>query len=218
MTKINFNNVREVRHSMKFRLSNDVWNQYRFNSSKNVGKLMHLINEINPNNMSEWIRGYFNSGKVYQDLLDNGEEPNPKQYGRTKHFLKKLASKFQKALLANCINVTFEEAYEYVLIRVLYETWIGYRRERKALEMLTKTFPECEVKHTSDKVDALMAVDYELFSHDGKRIVGIQVKGKHASKAVLEENCERNTMYTQEYGVGVVFAIIDGENIIIKTI
>lgn len=217
MNKIIFKNVEATRASAKFRRSNGVWNRGNFNHSQNIGKLMYIINKERPNSLKEWTKKYLVSGNEFQKLLSQGENPNPKYYGRTIYQLKRIATSFQKAMNDAGIDADFKEAFDYTCIRVIYETWIGYSREIAAFKEIQNICPNgYQIRHTNQNVDATMAVDFEIIDTDGEIFLGIQVKGKNARESVIRSNYKRNQKYVDTYGVKVIYATIDKGHLLNK--
>lgn len=217
MNKIIFKNVEATRASAKFRRSNGVWNRGNFNRSQNIGKLMYIINEEKPESLEAWTGKYLASGSRFQKLLEEGENPDPKYYGRSMYQLKRIATSFQKAMNDAGIYTTFEEAFEYTCIRVIYETWVGYKREKAAYIELKSLCPNgYQLRHTNTSIDSTMAVDFEIVDADGEILLGIQVKGKNARESVIKSNYKRNQKYVDTYGAKVVYATIDKGHLLNK--
>lgn len=204
--KINFERAEVIRSSVLFRRSNKIWNKYGFNSRANIGHLMKLINEVQPKNLNDWIIRYLESGKEYEDLLKHNIQANPCNYGRTKYQLKRIASDFHEELAYQGYNIDFETTYEFVLIRVLYETWLGYSRERHVFNVLKSVYPHLEIRHADPIIDIEMAVDFEVLKN-GKLLLGIQVKSNNVSTETIKMNQRKNARYTSQYGADVFYVV-----------
>lgn len=203
--KVNFLNAEEVRNSSLFRHSNKYWNMYGYNSRANIGHLMKIINKMRPISLDDWVHDYTQSGKEYERLLKKGSTLDPAEYGRSESQLRTIASDFRKDLMAHGLRIDFDTAYRFVLIRVLYETWIGYSREKRVYNMLKTAFNGAyEVRHTEPSIDIEMAVDFEVLK-DGQLILGLQVKGNNSSEATLKMNKRKNARYISQYGVPVFY-------------
>lgn len=203
---INFKGAEAIRVSTMFRRSNKFWNMYGYNSRASIGHLMKLINQMRPVSLEDWIYSYLDSGKEYERLLKAGAKVDPSDYGRSKYQLKQIASDFHQDLLNNNFRIDYETTYQYVLIRVLYETWIGYSRERHIFNVLKSFFNTYEVRHADPIVDIEMAVDFEILKN-GKLLLGIQAKGNNTSPTTLKLNQRKNKRYTSQYGAEVFYLV-----------
>lgn len=211
MEKINFKGAEVIRTSAMFRRSNKFWNLYGYNSRASIGHLMKLINQMKPISLEDWIYDYLDSGKDYEKLLKNNIKADPSEYGRSKYQLKQIASDFHQDLVLNGFRIDYETTYQYVLIRVLYETWIGYSRERHVLNVLRKIYPQFTIRHADPIIDIEMAVDFEILKGD-KLLLGVQVKSNNISEKTLKSNRIKNTRYTSQFGANVFYLIYhDGQ-------
>ena len=191
---------------------------------------MLIANKSNATKFSEWESFYLNSGEERKELL---KEYLPKEdfkkvnteYGRTKKDLIKIAKDFNKHL-----NLPLKTVYNYVYIRVIDESWIGYKRELKAFEVLKE---ECscyngiEVCKTEFKKDKDYSIDFEI-KKDNKVILGIQLKSityyLSSSKGNLdakEVNSIKQKKYKNEFKTPVLNLYIaskEGRIVNIKTL
>lgn len=209
-----FKDAEKIRNSFLFKKSNKIWNDEKLNSRMNIGSLMHLINTMQPSTLEEWINMYFESGKKYENLLLNHKYANYKEFGRSPKQLEIIATKLMEAINEQGYDINFNLAYKYVLIRVLYETWIGYSRERITLKKLQESFPNLIIRHTDQEIDSCMAVDFEVLTKGNKLLLGIQVKSPRIRKQTMDLNLAKNKKYIKKYNVDVFYLIEDNNELI----
>lgn len=226
----------ELRKTSEFKRSNEVWNRLKLNHGFVVGYLMRLIEEGNCKSFKEWEDYYLNSGikrnqlinklpRTIQYKLNTFNKSVDRQYfdynllyGRTKEELLTIAKKLDREL-----HIGIELAFNYVYIRVIDETWIGYSRECISLERLRKY-----VKHhglTAEKtnyyIDVNYGVDFEI-KRGNKIVAGVQLKSinyfenKNALAEINDINKRKNSMYEQKYKAPVIYLYVDKNNYIVN--
>ena len=195
---------REARTTEEYRKTNKVWNKYHLNKRENIGHSMLLIKECKPNSFSEWQSFYEKSGqeakKAKTGLTFHSFEELRKTiriinstHGKTKEDLEDLAKEFQNLLKQEGLDYDLETCFNYVYLRAVDETYLGYQREMTA-ERALKDFcnrNSLSVQETTKEDDVLYGVDYEIYK-DNKLLAGIQVKGSVYKKAV--EISDENTV------------------------
>lgn len=202
-----------LRNSKEFKNTNYLWNKLELNSRNSVGCLMHLIKQSHATTKEEWEKYYFKTGeerkKIHINNLNQLSIINA-EYGRTIDDLEEISIIFNKELHLD-LNLVFN----FVYIRVIDETWIGYEREKKAFEILSdKT--DLTIKTVSYQDDIRYAVDFEVYKN-GKLILAIQLKSsnyKHTRKYVHEMNIRKNKEYSLKNHVAVIYLYIDNNKIV----
>lgn len=200
--------VENVRKSSLFKSTNEPWNSGRFNSKRSIGKLMELIDRCKPYVLSDWVEYYFLSGN---DLAKNPTLDDLKEHGRTIEWIKGLANRFRKySLRFYRIKMSAHEAETFTLIRILYETYEGYRREKRTLKNLKRAFKEYEFDTDTDheKLDFEYAVD-ALIKKDGKVLCGIQIKSGRVSKDIMLLNRTKQRNLFRSEHIKTFFIIAD---------
>lgn len=198
---------KKIRYDKTYKASNTVWNKYRLNKRENIGHTMILIKECKPNNFDEWQSYYEKSGQEAHTLkskltFHSFDELKKSIYiidcehGKTADDLTTLAKDFQALLKNEGMNLDLETCFNYVYIRAVDETYLGYQREVAAFNSLSDYCKDnnLTVKETSNTTDVRYGVDFEVFQKD-KLLAGIQVKGSIYKKAA--ENAGGNIAIKQ---------------------
>ena len=161
----------ELRNSLIFKMTNKIWNDCKLNNTSNIGCLMFLIRNGKCNTFEEWEKYYFSSGELRAKQLQNkSNNINIKkldcEYGRTHDELLEIS----KILQANT-NLDLKTAYNFVYIRVIDETWIGYHRELQAFQKIesyiSKNYDSTyTIKNVDYYKDLHYAIDFEIYKDD----------------------------------------------------
>lgn len=226
----------ELRKTSDFKKSNEVWNRLKLNHGFVVGYLMRLIEQGQCKTFNDWEEYYLSSGEKRLLLIKNlpiniqnklntfNKSINREYYdynllyGRTKEELLTIAKK-----LDNELNVGIELAFNYVYIRVIDETWIGYSRECLSLERLKKYLKNhgLTAEKTNYYIDVNYGVDFEI--KRGQQIVaGVQLKSvnyfenKNALAEIQNINKKKNAMYESKYKAPVIYLYVDKHNYIVN--
>ncbi|MCI9547056.1 MAG: MjaI family restriction endonuclease [Lachnospiraceae bacterium] len=187
---------KKIRENHIYKNTNKVWNKYRLNKRENIGSTMNIIKICKPKNLEEWENFYEKSGKEademkshlsfksFKELKEAISEIN-REHGKTKDNLTDLAKEFQGYLKNEGMDLDLDTCFNYVYIRAVDETFLGYQREMIAFKILTdycqsKGFT---IKETSDFDDVYYGVDFEIFKND-KLLAGVQAKGSVYKRAV----------------------------------
>lgn len=201
----------KIRKTGGFAKSNKVWNDEKLNTKKMIGSLMYLIGKSRARTEEEWVKFYFESGKERAALIKKGilGKKTDYDYGRTNEDLLKITKKLQLKL-----KCSFQLAYNYVYIRVIDETWIGYERELMALSKLkeqTNVHKSVKIKEATYEIDSKYAVDFEVFD-ENHLLFAIQLKSEkyRSSKnpGTLEAkkfNQKKNIEYTGKFKAPVIY-------------
>lgn len=226
----------ELRRTQDFKRSNEIWNRLKLNHGFVVGYLMRLISQGDCKSHKEWELYYLNSGKErlqlieklpvdIKDKLNSFDKHISREYfdynlhyGRTETELLTIAKKLDEEL-----NVGLEMAFNFVYIRVIDETWIGYHRECLSLEKIEKYVKNhgLTVEKANFYVDVTYGVDFEL-KRGRKVVAGIQLKSINyfENKDALTEieciNKRKNNMYENMYKVPVIYLYVDKNNCIVN--
>jgi hypothetical protein len=190
---------------IKFRSTNQAWNDLQLNDPWSVGYVTSLI-ELKPFlNKEAWEEFYSTSGNERERLV-SGLDPKIQailqnetfirtdkgvvqklayslknlnfQFGKTKDQLIRKGEILYGSVKNNGFGVTVEECYQCVRYRVICETWNGIIvRERNTIRSLQRIFPNLLFRKTLGEFDHKYAVDYEVIN-DGKLAYALQIKPK----------------------------------------
>lgn len=212
-----------MRNTKAFRASNKPWNDLHLNRTANIGAVMFLIKESKAISFNEWEEFYFKSGAERIQLLRGWVDRESfrrinHDYGRTADDLLKIAKEF-----ADNINVPIETAYNYVYIRVIDETWLGYSRELTAIseiKNLCQQYSNITISDVDSYKDADFAVDFEIRKDNLLRL-GIQLKStkyKNSDLIAVDEikeiNAKKNKHYFNKYGAEVMYLYFNNGHIV----
>lgn len=134
-----------------------------------------------------------------------------------------LAVEFKDAALqgdkySNKFDLTLSEALDYVLIRVLDQTYEGFQNELATAEEISKLIPSnCVVLPSIGKDDKDSGIDLYVATCQNKLIVGIQVKpmsfftglDKDYIKKAKKEHDEKHAVFSQKYNVKAFYVVKD---------
>lgn len=155
--------IKQVKKSLHFRNTSYVWNLYHFNASKNVGKCSLAAQEYYKKckencaeiNIEDYEEYYFENAIDYKDFVENSRN-------------------FKKKLKESGINITYELAYFYQWIRVIYDSFHGtVEREFTIIDNLQSD--ENFVEHTDEETDRKYCIDLTVLDNEGL-FTGIQIK------------------------------------------
>lgn len=226
----------ELRKTQDFKRSNEIWNRLKLNHGFVVGYLMRLIGEGDCKSHSEWERYYLNSGAERLQLIEelpievknklNSFNKSISReyyeynlhYGRTEAELLTIAKLLDKEL-----KVGLTIAFNFVYIRVIDETWIGYYRECISLERLQKYLKTHNLTAEKAKfyIDITYGVDFEI-KRGNKVVAGVQLKSinyfenKEALSEIQDINKKKNNLYQQKYKAPVIYLYVDKNSYIVN--
>lgn len=239
-----------IRRKQEFHRTNQPWNELKLNTSWVIGSLNYLFKQSKATTWEQWQQFYIASGEerrlkllsldlqkqnVLNDIqipyqrkrhliqqLSQEEEQLNTMYGRTNSDFEQIAKIFQRELnKRNFIpRLSRNELLDFVKIRVIDETFIGFERERKTIEQLQKHLPHLCFKDVTYEDDVNYAIDTEIF-HDNQLICAVQVKSLSYMESqnkfihsVKKMNRSKNEKYEQTYSVPVLYAFSDRDGII----
>lgn len=224
----------------RYKQVNDIWMKNGFNKRNYMGYCIDLIKSCNPSTLADWEKFYLKSGETaYQKkqlLLQkkNRGEISRNDYNELVYYINStsgkcyldmvsLAETFQDRLQSNGIERSLEECFNYIYVKAIEETWIGYLRE-KAVEESLKTVCEslgCYLKESDTILDIKYGVDYEIYKKDTDELMcGIQVKGfKYFLATLNPQKAEAlqhailiskmsHKHYEQDFGAKVAFVYV----------
>lgn len=200
-------------------LTNTIWNQKGFNQYTTIGPVMKLFRAEGDDRLKEcweYINTYFTLGEAREknlnkDLrsanfcLKNKHLPEVRKemykVGRSYEYLQELADAFAKT--ANLPN--YQIAFDFMVYRIFYQTYIGKIAEEKMRDYLNKVLAKygAYVYWAPDEYDAKFSIDL-IIKKNGKEIFGVQVKPKSyydtENKArAHEEQMKKNTTQNRDF-------------------
>lgn len=228
--------------NQNFHSTNKLWNELKLNQTWNIGTLSKLFERSGAKTPEVWERYYIRLGiqrrrkmreledykrKILQDCsvrhknkqydmekLTKQEMMLNYNYGRTERDLNRIANYFKRYLPAHLKKY----AYPYVYIRVIDETFLGFRREFLAGKTLQRKLPHLSFVPPSSHHDRKYAIDLEVYFID-TLLCALQIKSPtyQFSNAIhivetRKMNEKKNSVYTSTYGVPVlyVYSTLDG--------
>lgn len=195
----------ELRRTLKFKSTNEIWNTLCLNQSWCIGYLTKLFKTKHFKNHSEWESFYYNSGqlrlekinklpKSKQSILNNFKinatdnsnlinslekrDININKYsGRTEQELCEIGKYMYDKIneTGNKMCITLDECIDFVKIRVIDEISIGIEREINTINKLKSFYPNLTFKEVPVEFDAKYCVDYEVYKNQ-KLILALQIK------------------------------------------
>lgn len=211
----------ELRATKAFSDTNNAWNDLQLNSTDNIGAVMAIIKNSKATTFDEWESFYLNTGDKRKRALATTSDLHKlnRFNGRTKDDLLNVAK-----ILAKECNLDISVAFNYVYIRVIDETWIGYSRELKVLDEIRTMCAHYNLR--ADGVDSYMdtqyAVDFEIRDQD-KVVLAVQLKSTNykysqlsAVKQIRKVNLDKNKRYTNRYGADVLYLYINSNDRVVN--
>lgn len=177
-----------VRKSRALNDTNNVWNEFNLGSRKAIGCMASVFFEA----QSEYERNggtgvipfeyfenyYLYSGRQRKIMVDRGEKSRfhyNYDYGRTLSDLYELSVEFEKHLKNAGFDISFEDIFNYVYIRTLDESYIGFYREYKVVNELRNRIGGYEFAHADAKMDVNYSIDIAVYRNK-VLVMGYQVK------------------------------------------
>lgn len=237
----------ELRNTALFHSTNEDWNVLKLNLSWVIGSLSQLFRDSKARYPDYWERFYLRSGEerkkrllslsdekrkiledftlpytnptLYRKLSQDEKEINIK-YGRTLEDLQKVADYFFRHLQnkPSFSSITSSMCRDYVLIRVIDETFIGFQREIKTVSFLKYRFPALTFETVSSEIDTRYAIDVEVYRQNSL-LFALQIKSSkylnshmNIMNEVKSMNERKNKQYEKEFNVPIyyVYAKADG--------
>jgi hypothetical protein len=180
----------------KFRKTNKIWNDKNLNQSWSVGYVNYIMKEMYKDlqiddalnlSLEEWEKFY-----------TSFKNDNRKLSGRTKKELMEIALKLQEFAAAEGIKLTQIEAYNFVLIRVIDESFAGFQNELKVYKYLNEAYGGLQIEFSSLE-DSKYAIDLFVKIDNDTILDAVQIKPISFLKG-----CQNNidycvTAYIQNY-------------------
>ena len=199
-----------IRKQPKFNKTNQEWNDYHYNSRKNIGTISALFRSAHEKykvkNKSllmlfqQWQTYYIESGKERAKLIaQNGDkEEYQMNYGRTLDDIEEMAVSFQKDCMKESISLTLSEAFNYCYIRIIDEGYLGYQRELAAILFLQSHYPSLTFSFANSYEDIYLGVDIKVYKKN-QLIGGIQVKSPVYKDSASQYNAEAKILQDKKF-------------------
>ena len=207
-----------MRQNREFNKTNEPWNNLKLNHTTNIGAVMALIKNSKATCFEEWESYYFQTGRERLEKISTATNKSEiseinRYHGRTQEELLEIARR-----MALYLDIPVEKAYNYVYIRVIDETWLGYSRELKVLKQIqniSKKYFKLTASGVDSFTDTEYAVDFEVHQDD-ILVLGIQLKSvkyrdstMKAVDDVKKINKAKNDEYTAKFGAPVLYLYVD---------
>lgn len=214
---------KDLKNKKEFKMSNEIWGRYRLNQCINVGSVNYIMKRLFENKtIDEALNVTFED---WCNFYHTYKEDDIKKSGRTKQHLMYIGERLQEKCKENGIKITKQEAYNFVYIRVLDESFIGFQKELLAAKFLQKLYPGFEIVF-SEAEDSKYAIDI-FVKCDGMIFDAIQVKPNSFYKGVtfgnwncvkaFQENNEKHEQFLKDFGVVPYYLIYqEDEGFVIK--
>lgn len=215
----------ELREKMKkqdtFNEIEKEWSLFFSNPFEEFGLLRYIIREAHfkkakkyNNNDSfitreEWEKYYFWSGSQRKRKQDK----NPKSdtyktnmyYGRTIEEIVDSATKFLSFHKEKSdIKLTLQSALNFIIVKILDNTYENYQRQMNTILNLKSKFPECVFELTDELVCESSAVDVFVYKND-EMVSGIQISDEHEEKSqspeTKSEQEQKHKLFEIAYGL-----------------
>lgn len=196
-------------NNKKFTLTNKIWGDHRFNSPKNVGSTMNLIKNLYEEKkgeeitINEWEVYYFINGVHYIDLCD-------------------IAKRFKTVCNECGVELNDMEAINYTIIRVIDESFEGFKKEVKTYEKLQELYKDNIIKY-SVKYDNQYSIDIEMYNPNNELIGTYQVKPVSFYRGLkgnnfncldaLNRNRKKHLKFKELKNIETLFVIVNGDEI-----
>lgn len=136
-----------------------------------------------------------------------------------------LALEFQETALkgdrvGNKFDLTFEEAFDYVLIRVLDQTYEGFQNELETSKEIAKFLStNCLIVPSIGADDKDSGVDLYVVTKSNQMLLGIQVKpmsffsgfDKDYIRKAKKEHDDKHAIFFQKYNARAFYVVKDTE-------
>lgn len=187
---------------------------YQLSRPNNVGAVMALIRECQPQTIEDWEKWYF----------ENAYTKGKQQSKITKESLNELGErlyvKIKKIVIpewSEAFNqLTLQDCIDYIFNLTINRTFDGFLREKSVVEdNLAKRFPEVQFEQSDPELDHAGDIDY--LGWVGDKAFGIQIKpvtakANFGNYSVTERMKASFDDFTERFG-GNVFMVysLDGE-------
>lgn len=183
-------NVKQTKKELKFKNTNYVWNTYHFNAKNRVG------------DCSKIAQGFIEQighGKI-SNTLEDFENYYFEHFNY--HIFVDTSKAFKRKLESAGMKITYNEAYYYTWIRVIYDTYNGIVQQEYSIQLMFLD-ASYTVRHTTPTEDRYYSIDMEV-SKDGKTYA-IQIKpisyyyGILNDKEIIVKAFKRDIEHNEEY-------------------
>ncbi len=198
----------------KERVLNPIVERHRLCGPNSVGQVTDLILSDNFKEKSEWEDFYLKSGEIRKNLIEKQSKEMKKtalkkfissinkKYGRTEEELKEKGKKLfewipeeierlNKALEV-LGKIDLSDCQECIKQYVLDNTWEGIIKTENAVVEKLKKIGVKKIIKTEGDVDTKMGIDREIFSDDGKKKIGVQIKPSNSRGTPLIDAHNKN--------------------------
>lgn len=200
---------RKALKDQKFQSTNIIWTRHRLNAVKKVGSVSKIFKEFYNKNKSNF--DYLTA----DDFLEYYFTVIPK----------KQFADVSNELYEHCkeagMKINKKECYLYCLIRVIDESWDGFKREIRAINYLKTLYDGSEIEFASSEYDIKYCIDLEvkygdilLDTFQVKPISYINGLYSHKNYCWCEyyRNKKCHDKWYEENGIKTVYLIEDNEN------
>lgn len=157
-TKYSQQHIMDVKKSLQFKNTSYVWNTYHFNQSRYVGKCSLIAQE------------YLKQAEAY--TLDDYEQFYFSQIDYEQYYQN--SKRFKEKLNESGIQITYDNAFFYQFIRVIFDSFIGIvLKEQNILNYLQDDTNY--VEHADEETDRKYCIDLIILNATGL-YEGVQVK------------------------------------------
>ena len=214
--------TKEERYDLKkcenFKKSNEIWCRYRLNQSISVGSVNYLMKRLFENKTIDEAKQV--TFEDWEAFYLKYREEDKKKSGRSKQHLMMVGKRLAEKCKENGIKISKQDAYNYVYIRVLDESFIGFQKELYAATLLQQQYPGFDIVF-SEAEDSKYAID--IFVKNGDVVFdAVQVKPISFKRGVIGgnwncvkafyENNEKHLQYKEDYGTTPYYLIYNDKN------
>ena len=136
--------------------TNKIWNSCNCSSSNKIGSLVNLLKESKCKTYNEWEEHFF-------DKLDGANK------------ILSMYKSFYKYIKDNNIECSKQNIIDLIIIRTIYETWIGSKEEDVVEEWLLNQEEVSQVRHSNNIEDFENGIDFVVFLKNNN-VIGVQSK------------------------------------------
>jgi hypothetical protein len=216
----------------KFNATNRLWNDNYFNAASRIGCVSSIIkdaayyyiqtkenNNIADLTLDQFYNYYFFISPLYRLDINVPDELcgiSLKEMNNLALELKETALKGDR--FGNKFDLTFEEAFDYVLIRVLDQTYEGFQNELDTAKEIAKYLPSnCLIIPSIGADDKDSGIDLYVVTKSNKMLLGIQVKpmsffsgfDKDYIRRAKREHDDKHALFNQKYNVKSFYVVKD---------
>ena len=180
-----------LRTSTAFNKTNKIWNNGDFNWKKKIGAISYLVKLAHKTVLGdsyekvltheEWFNFYIDSGQKRRAFLDSfrdGGYPMAYDiyYGRTLKDIYNMAKKLKKLSEEKGISITLAQSFNFCIIHIIDESYLGYTRSVKVIKALTTENPEYSFVFANNFENSSYGLDIIVLDEDSVVVSGLQIK------------------------------------------